>query len=110
MTMPNERQEIAAIVGADGWYCGEHEHLPEMGECEDCDDSRLHTADSILASDWLAERDRRTAAGALREAAVVILRRTLIANDGAWDARRPTAREIHAEVLRDLADRIEKGA
>lgn len=72
MTGPNERDEIAAVLA------GHHEDHAWIETCicevsipDDDPEGRFacHLADLILASDWLAERDRRTAAKAVREAA-----------------------------------------
>lgn len=62
MSGPSERDEIAEVIaGIDGGRLAD----ATMRAHDAC----LRAADAILASDWLAERDRRTAAKALREAA-----------------------------------------
>ncbi|QSR25537.1 hypothetical protein CFH99_07865 [Nocardioides aromaticivorans] len=104
MTGPNERDEIAALLAAHR----EDAAYPETCICEvsipdDAPESHFvgHLADLILASDWLAERDRRTAATALREAAEQ-------ASDPE-NAYVQTTNGYVARWLRDRADRIERG-
>jgi len=101
-----------AIGWVDGWTCacGIDVGLPP--------EHQVHLADAILASDWLAQRDRRVAAEALREALDPqedpdMLRAMLLdaadrlanprhrGNEHAWPR--------HAAMFRHLADRIEAG-
>lgn len=89
MTEPDERDERDEIAGVLGEHVlHEGDHGPtcyRLGGIESCgwtppDDAweedfgaesayLQHVAAELLASDWLAERDRRTAAQALRDAA-----------------------------------------
>ncbi|MDR7253736.1 hypothetical protein J2X46_002726 [Nocardioides sp. BE266] len=74
-----EEADFAAIVervmAAQGWVCdpSDHDDLPGVGECINCDAERhrlgyqIHEA--VLASDWLAAHDQQVKAEALREAA-----------------------------------------
>ena len=41
---------IADILRADGWTCEYHEPASAPGECSQCDQSHLHTAQQIAAA------------------------------------------------------------
>lgn len=86
MSGPSERDEIAAVAGIIA--------AARLRAAEDDESPALTAARAILASDWLAERDRRTAAKTLREAAEEAV------GMGQGQTR---------QWLRDRADRIESG-
>lgn len=96
MTGPNERDEIAAELGQMQSVAWDFFPDPDMA----LDD----IADAILASDWLAERDRRTAATAVREAA----EQARSDCDAAGDDD-PCSCRFVAGWLDTRADRIERG-
>lgn len=100
----NERDEIAAVLAKvidrrTGRHMGVDSWTEAGREC----------ADAIIASDWLAERDRRTAATAVREAAEEIGEGDGISRFIGMD---PLPAAVRAEKraqawLRDRARRIE---
>lgn len=97
MSGPNERDEIAEaldVLIVDAAF-------PSRGPGAWPSASRI--TDAILASDWLAERDRRTAAKTLREAAE---QARSIGHH--WSGAPALAFFALAGDLRDRADRIER--
>lgn len=72
MSGPSERDEIAGVLDVHEWQRTSLDGTQECG-CGDQGkrDHNSHVADAIIASDWLAERDRRTAAAGVREVAEV---------------------------------------
>jgi hypothetical protein len=104
---PSERDEVAEVLAVEDKPC--RKALAEnpdgcVGEYGWC--LCRKTADAILPSDWLAERDRRVAAEALREAAEEFDVDAVRVNSSAWRG----AYRNRAARLRDRADRIERGA
>lgn len=98
MSGPSERDEIAEVIaGIDGGRLAD----ATMRAHDAC----LRAADRILASDWLAERDRRTAAKTLREAADLgPINFAMTHEEPKW---RGYNHLVTTQWLRDRADRIE---
>lgn len=100
-------QRLALALCAPCGDCGHEveDHAPEgclIGGCRcDCDMTGVEV-ESVLASSWLAERDARVRAEALREAAGEHL-----SEFGAWDAQESHRPGGVADWLRARADRIE---
>lgn len=93
MTGPNERDEIAALgTFLAGLVDGAVDEL----------------ADAILASDWLADRDRRTAAKTLRRFADSRGVNVGDEDDDYWRGYRQAQRECLHDAI-NTADRIERG-
>lgn len=117
MSGPRSRDEIAVVVGehrihvatgrcACGWTLMPSWLAIKSGLSPDAQ-MTTHLADAILASDWLAERDRRTAAKTLREAADIGPINFAMTHEAPkW---RGYNHLVTTRWLRDRADRIERG-
>lgn len=111
MSEQADRDVLAEVLGEHSWDMTDEIKVNGVWTwvlCCECGDQPLLTeghqriADDTLASDWLAQRDRRVRAEALREAADC-----LPGEDRLPD--RPTVRIAVKRWLRERADRIERG-
>lgn len=116
MTGPNERDEIAAVL-AGHWAAGmAPSGSPHQWECacgeplEMSDEAHVqHTADAL--TDLLAERDRRTAATAVRAmgAKFRIEARETWGGDVGWTTTGSKVAVLAASWCDQEAERIERG-
>lgn len=107
MSEQTDRDALVEVIGG---------HLPQSrgaGRWPGCfshprieDWTPDHLADVVLASDWLAQRDRRVAAEALREAAEAWHERQVGLHGGAEGYQRAKSARWW---LNNRADRIEAG-
>ena len=102
MSEQADRDALIEAVGAAIWQANNELTKPEYRHMPDAE-ARTYFAhaamDAALASDWLAQRDRRVAAEALREAAMAV-------GDYWCD---PAVSDEVIDWLRERADRIERG-
>lgn len=106
---------LIEAVGAAIWQANNELTKPEYRHMPDAE-ARTYFAravvDAILASDWPAQRDRRVAAGVLREAAEEAHREARYIAERTMRGQRPDPLErvtLLESVLRERADRIEAG-
>lgn len=120
MSGPSERDEIAAVLGEHSWDMTDEVKVNGVWTlvlcCECGDQPRLteghqHIADAILASDWLAERDRRTAATAVRAMGARFRNegRETWGADVGWTTTGSKVAGLAASWCDEEADRIERG-